>query len=189
MDFAGFKALYRQLKGAPEDGETEEHVGQAAQQLSEQEIFAKFNQWDTDQDDLLYPPDIRAMLMHEFGFPDDAGTDGVLDAAMEQFAQFDADSNGSIDASEFIALWNHFAGSPLSDTLAPPLLPSLDDQELSQKFDMYDADLDGLLNLYEVRPPPSNQHLITILPLNHSLTTSFDLLGSPDGGERVWLRR
>ena len=198
MDFAGFKALYRELKGAPDDGAPEDAAGQAGgqqpagQQLSEEEIFEKFNQWDTDQvhihsspittrfpgrsltvclrsisvsvqDGLLYQPDIMALLIAEFNFPDDAGTDGVLDGAMDQFAQFDADANGSIDANEFIGLWyglqrnpqrhsrdrpdrllvfsleirNHFSGFPLESTLPPPALPSLNDQELAQKFDLY----------------------------------------------------
>ena len=115
------------------------------------------------QDGLLYQPDIMALLIAEFNFPDDAGTDGVLDGAMDQFAQFDADANGSIDANEFIGLWyglqrnpqrhsrdgpdrllvfsleirNHFSGFPLESTLPPPALPSLNDQELAQKFDLY----------------------------------------------------
>jgi Ca2+-binding EF-hand superfamily protein len=143
IDFAGFTQLYRSLTGQEDAaaGAPPESQGQPSAPLTQAEIEEKFNQYDQDRDGLLTTQDVLGMLVAEFGYSNDETTDGVVDGLMAQFAQFDANGDGSIDINEFFPLWEHFSG--FNKTMAP--LPNLTQAELDAKFTSFDTDGDGLL--------------------------------------------
>ena len=94
-------------------------------QLSDAEIAAKFNLYDTDGDGFLRPEDLVKMLgkivmlsrdncrarlakpksitisVAEFGFEDSAETDGVAAEALEWFGQYDTNDDGNINSNYF----------------------------------------------------------------------------------------
>ena len=125
-------------------------------QLSDAEIAAKFDLYDTDGDGFLRPEDLVQMLgkmamlsrdncraarlansksitisVAEFGFEDSAETDGVAAEALEWFGQYDTNDDGNIDSGEFPALWQHFAGGEQAEDVLPDLSPA----ELQEKFE------------------------------------------------------
>ena len=101
-------------------------------QLSEAEIAAKFELYDTDGDGFLRPEDVVKMLVADFCFEDSAETDGVAAEALEWFGQYDTNDDGNIDPGEFPALWQHFAGGEKAED---NVLPDLSPAELQEKFE------------------------------------------------------
>ena len=99
-----------------------------------------FDKYDRNRDGVLDADEVTAMI-DDIGYEVDPSYVGGV---MRIFGRFDIDGGGTIDMSEFPALWEHLGGPPLAAEAPPPAaaLPAAAPSAAAQVFNKYDRNRD-----------------------------------------------